>query len=321
MNNLQLDYLDCFLIHWPGKYLFTDTWRAFIRLYEEKAVRVIGVCNFNIHHLETVEKETGVLPMVNQFESHPYYPQNELADYCRGRGILAEAWSPMMCGGAIFADPTIGAVAGESGRTPAQVILRWHIQKGHRIFPKSVHADRIDSNFRIFDFALDDGQMERINALDGKTVFEQLMEHTEPEYLSVQLNQYWLLRGLVNPLQVLEKYHDRVETIVQEDYPLEEIDKFNMWKFYRYHPIAYNIQYSNVLQGNEIENILPVQCELFTEIGDGMIAHQPLVDLAVKYPNIKYVILKQDYTGCKDEFDSIRRSAENYKTIRGVEWE
>lgn len=168
MNNLQLDYLDCFLIHWPGKYLFTDTWRAFIRLYEEKAVRVIGVCNFNIHHLETVEKETGVLPMVNQFESHPYYPQNELADYCLGRGILIEAWSPMMCGGAIFADPTIGAVAGESGRTPAQVILRWHIQKGHRIFPKSVHADRIDSNFRIFDFALDDGQMERINALEGK---------------------------------------------------------------------------------------------------------------------------------------------------------
>ena len=157
--------------------------------------------------------------------------------------------------------------------------------------------------------------------LDGKTVFEQLMEYTEPEYLSVQLNQYWLLRGLVNPLKVLEKYHDRVEAIVQEDYPLEEIDKFNMWKFYRYHPIAYNIQYPNVLQGNEIENILPVQCELFTEIGDGMIAHQPLVDLAVKYPNIKYVILKQDYTGCKDEFDSIRRSAENYKAIRGVEWE
>lgn len=151
--------------------------------------------------------------------------------------------------------------------------------------------------------------------LDGKTVFEQLMEYTEPEYLSVQLNQYWLLRGLVNPLKVLEKYHDRVEAIVQEDYPLEEIDKFNMWKFYRYHPIAYNIQYPNVLQGNEIENILPVQCELFTEIGDGMIAHQPLVDLAVKYPNIKYVILKQDYTGCKDEFDSIRRSAENYKAI------
>lgn len=168
MNNLQLDYLDCFLIHWPGKYLFTDTWRAFIRLYEEKAVRVIGVCNFNIHHLKTVERETGVLPMVNQFESHPYYPQNELADYCLGRGILTEAWSPMMCGGAIFADPTIGAVAVESGRTPAQVILRWHIQKGHRIFPKSVHTDRIDSNFRIFDFALDDGQMERINALEGK---------------------------------------------------------------------------------------------------------------------------------------------------------
>ncbi len=168
MNNLQLDYLDCFLIHWPGKYLFTDTWRAFVRLYEEKAVRVIGVCNFNIHHLKTVERETGVLPMVNQFESHPYYPQNELADYCLGRGILTEAWSPMMCGGAIFADPTIGAVAVESGRTPAQVILRWHIQKGHRIFPKSVHTDRIDSNFRIFDFALDDGQMERINALEGK---------------------------------------------------------------------------------------------------------------------------------------------------------
>lgn len=156
--------------------------------------------------------------------------------------------------------------------------------------------------------------------LEGRTIFEQIMEKTDPEYFSVQLNQYWLLRGLVNPLEVLEKYHDRIETIVQEDYPLREIDKFNMWKFYRYHPIAYNIQYQNILQGNEIENILPVQCELFTEIGDGVMPLQPFVDAASKYPGIRYVILKQDYTTFSDEFDSVRRSAVNYRSVRGVEW-
>lgn len=165
MENLKLDYLDCFLIHWPGKYLFTETWKAFIRLYEQKVVRVIGVCNFNIHHLEKVERETGVLPMVDQFESHPYYPQEELSEYCRRRGILPEAWSPMMCGGAIFEDPVIGKIAQETNRTPAQVILRWHIQKGHRVFPKSVHRERICSNFNIFDFVLEEGQMARIDGL------------------------------------------------------------------------------------------------------------------------------------------------------------
>lgn len=168
MQNLKLDYLDCFLIHWPGKYLFTETWRAFIRLYEQKAVRVIGVCNFNIRHIEKVEAETGVLPMVNQFESHPCYPQDVLSEYCQRRGILPEAWSPMMCGGAIFDDPVIKKIAGETGRTPAQVILRWHIQKGHRIFPKSVHKERIRSNFDIFHFELDDRQMENVNALGGR---------------------------------------------------------------------------------------------------------------------------------------------------------
>lgn len=168
MQNLKLDYLDCFLIHWPGKYLFTETWRAFIRLYEQKAVRVIGVCNFNIRHIEKVEAETGVLPMVNQFESHPCYPQDVLSEYCQRRGILPEAWSPMMCGGAIFDDPVIKKIAGETGRTPAQVILRWHIQKGHRIFPKSVHKERIRSNFDIFQFELDDRQMENVNALGGR---------------------------------------------------------------------------------------------------------------------------------------------------------
>lgn len=168
MGNLKLDYLDCFLIHWPGKYLFAETWKAFIRLYEQKVVRVIGVCNFNIHHLEKVEKETGVLPMVDQFESHPYYPQEKLSEYCQRRGILPEAWSPMMCGGVIFEDPVVKRIAQETKRTPAQVILRWHIQKGHRVFPKSVHRERIRSNFELFDFALDERQVESIDKLGSR---------------------------------------------------------------------------------------------------------------------------------------------------------
>ncbi|MEG1061543.1 MAG: aldo/keto reductase, partial [Oscillospiraceae bacterium] len=165
LARLGLDYIDCFMVHWPGKYLYVETWRAFLRLYEEKRVRVIGVCNFNPHHLEKLKAETGVLPMVDQFESHPYFPQNDLTAFCKSRGILTEAWSPLMCGGLVLKDPAVAAVAAACGKSPAQVILRWHHQKGHRVFPKSTTPKRIEENVQIFDFALSEDQMSLIDAL------------------------------------------------------------------------------------------------------------------------------------------------------------
>jgi len=166
LRNLGFDYLDCFLIHWPGKYLYVDTWRAFERLYAEKAVKVIGVCNFNIHHLEKLSAETEIMPMVNQIESHPYFPQNELSRYCQEQGLLVEAWSPLMCGGIVLEDKTVLSVAAECEKSPAQVVLRWHIQKGHRVFPKSVTPTRITQNIDIFDFALSPEQMDRLAMLE-----------------------------------------------------------------------------------------------------------------------------------------------------------
>lgn len=165
LKALGVDYLDCFLIHWPGKYLFVETWKAFEKLYKEKSVRVIGVCNFNAHHIVTLEQNTSILPMVDQIESHPYYPQDELQQFCGSKGILMEAWSPLMCGGKVLNDSVITDIAIESRKSPAQVILRWHYQKSHRIFPKSVTPARIKENFEIFDFTLSEEQMNRINSL------------------------------------------------------------------------------------------------------------------------------------------------------------
>ena len=156
---------------------------------------------------------------------------------------------------------------------------------------------------------------------DDHFIFDLLMDQTDPSYFSVSLNTYWLMRGLVNPLIVMRKYKSRIASLVQQDYPLEQIDKFNMWRFNRYHPIAQNIQYQNILQGNEIENIHPVQCELFTEIGSGILSLQPVIDLANEQGGIKYVILKQDYTAMDSEFDSVALSNKNYHSIRGIECE
>lgn len=165
MQALQLDYLDCFLIHWPGKYLYTETWRAFEKLYQQGCVKVIGVCNFNPHHIETLKENTDILPMVNQVESHPYFPQDNILDYCKQNDILMEAWSPLMCGGIILEEAVVMKIAKEVQKTPAQVVLRWHIQKEHRIFPKSVTPSRIKENFEIFDFCLTQNQMTAMDSL------------------------------------------------------------------------------------------------------------------------------------------------------------
>jgi diketogulonate reductase-like aldo/keto reductase len=167
LRRMKLDYIDCFLIHWPGKYLYVDTWKAFEKIYDEKRVRVIGVCNFTQKHLDRLWPEAAVPPMVNQIEIHPYFQQKTLGEYCQNRGILVEAWSPLMCGGIVLKDPVIAGIAEETGKTPAQVVLRWHFQKGRRVFPKSVTPERIAENIGIFDFSLDDIQIEKIADLDS----------------------------------------------------------------------------------------------------------------------------------------------------------
>jgi diketogulonate reductase-like aldo/keto reductase len=168
LKRMGLDYIDCFLIHWPGKYLYLDTWKAFEKLYEEKLVRVIGVCNFTQRHLEKIFNEAKIKPMVDQIELHPYFQQTELDKYCQSQGLLVEAWSPLMCGGIVLNDPVILGIAEETGRTPAQVVLRWHHQMGHRIFPKSVTPKRIAENIGIFDFSLAKAQLEKIAVLGKK---------------------------------------------------------------------------------------------------------------------------------------------------------
>ena len=167
LKRLNLDYLDCFLIHWPGKYLYIDTWKAFEKLYREGLVKVIGVCNFTIKHLDRLSKEASVLPMLNQIEIHPYFQQTQLAAFCQDKGMLIEAWSPLMCGGIVLNDSVILDISEETKKTPAQVILRWHYQKGYRTFPKSVTPERIKENINIFDFSLNLTQMEKMNALNS----------------------------------------------------------------------------------------------------------------------------------------------------------
>jgi diketogulonate reductase-like aldo/keto reductase len=165
---LGVDYLDGYLIHWPGKYMFVETWRALERLYREKRVRVIGVCNFNPHHIERLRREAEILPLVDQVEWHPYFDQPDLAAYCASHDIVIEAWSPLMCGGVVLEDHVIAGIASRIGKSPAQVILRWHLQGKRRIFPKSVTPGRIEENSRIFDFELSPADMSAIDALGGR---------------------------------------------------------------------------------------------------------------------------------------------------------
>jgi diketogulonate reductase-like aldo/keto reductase len=168
MSDLGLDYLDLYLIHWPlpmfGK--AADTWKAFEKLYSEKRIRAIGVCNFEPAQLEDLFKTAAVKPAVNQIELHPRLTQKPLLSFCRKNKIAVEAWSPLMSGGDVLKDKNILGLADKYGKTPAQIILRWDIQNGVIVIPKSVHADRIAGNMDIFDFELDDEDMELIDSLD-----------------------------------------------------------------------------------------------------------------------------------------------------------
>lgn len=164
MNKLGLDVLDLFLIHWPQPMFdqYVETWRAFERLLADGRVSSIGVSNFEIEHLERLLAETDVVPAVNQVELHPEFPQEELREFHAEHGILTESWGPLGQGKGLLENPHILDVARRKGRTPGQVVLRWHIQLGNVVIPKSVNPDRIRENIDIFDFELDEADMRAI---------------------------------------------------------------------------------------------------------------------------------------------------------------
>jgi 2,5-diketo-D-gluconate reductase A len=168
MEKLGLDYLDLYLIHWPlpmhGK--FQDSWKAMEKMYADKRVRAIGVSNFKPHHLEQLLETADTVPAVNQIELHPHFQQRETRDFCKKYGIEVEAYSPLKRGGDVLEEPVIQALATGHGKTPAQIVLRWHIQEGLIVIPKSVTPERIVSNIDVFDFELSADEMEQIRALD-----------------------------------------------------------------------------------------------------------------------------------------------------------
>jgi 2,5-diketo-D-gluconate reductase A len=167
LSRLGLDYLDLYLIHWPvpSRDLYVETWQALTELKSDGRARSIGVSNFNIEHLERISEATGELPAVNQVELHPRFSQAELRRFHAEHGILTEAWSPL-AQAQLLDDPVIRETAERLARTPAQVVLRWHLQLGNVAIPKSVTPARIEENFQLFDFELSQEDMDAIGGLD-----------------------------------------------------------------------------------------------------------------------------------------------------------
>ncbi|XLG11832.1 promiscuous glyoxal/methylglyoxal reductase [Bacillus subtilis] len=165
LERLQLDYLDLYLIHWPGKDKYKDTWRALEKLYKDGKIRAIGVSNFQVHHLEELLKDAEIKPMVNQVEFHPRLTQKELRDYCKAQGIQLEAWSPLMQG-QLLDNEVLTQIAEKHNKSVAQVILRWDLQHEVVTIPKSIKEHRIIENADIFDFELSQEDMDKIDALN-----------------------------------------------------------------------------------------------------------------------------------------------------------
>ncbi len=168
LNKLGLDYVDLYLIHWPmpSKDLFMETWRAFVKLKEEGRAKSIGVSNFRTNDLERLIKESGVSPVLNQIELHPRFQQDELRVFHGKHNIATEAWSPLGQG-KILDNPALQAIAARHGKSVAQVILRWHVETGNIVIPKSVTPARIRENFEIFDFKLAGADHDAITKLDS----------------------------------------------------------------------------------------------------------------------------------------------------------
>jgi 2,5-diketo-D-gluconate reductase A len=168
LEALGFDYLDLFLVHWPLPGIdvdYVETWRAMEEIYAGGKVRAIGVSNFKQHHLNRLFAETEIRPAANQIEIHPDLAQDDLRAFDAEHQIVTEAWSPI-AQGKVLDDPAIVAIAANLGRTPAQVVLRWHIQRGDVVFPKSVNRSRMEENFALFDFELSAGDMAALTGLD-----------------------------------------------------------------------------------------------------------------------------------------------------------
>ncbi|PEC48397.1 aldo/keto reductase [Bacillus sp. AFS077874] len=165
LNLLGLDYLDLYLIHWPGVDKYKDTWKALEKLYKDGRVRAIGVSNFQIHHLQDLMSDCDIKPMVNQVEFHPHLTQKELLAFCKNEGIQMEAWSPLKQG-QLLAEPVLTKIAQKYNKSVAQVILRWDLQHDVVTIPKSIKENRIIENANIFDFELTQEDMENIDALN-----------------------------------------------------------------------------------------------------------------------------------------------------------
>jgi diketogulonate reductase-like aldo/keto reductase len=176
LSRLSTDYVDLYLIHWPQPRLdrYVDSWRALERIRSDGRARAIGVSNFQIAHLRRLLDETDVVPALNQIELHPYLAQRQLRAFHAAHGIATEAWSPLAQGGALLTDPVITSLAAKYGRTPAQIVLRWHIQLGNVVIPKSVTPARIAQNIDVFGFELAEDDIDGIDALDRQA-------HTGPD--------------------------------------------------------------------------------------------------------------------------------------------
>ena len=188
LKRLGMEYLDLYLIHWPGEKMYVPTWKALVRLYEEGVLRAVGVSNFYPDHMEACAQETGVMPMVDQIEMHPYLVQYEIIDYCREHNVFPVAWSPLAAAGesrkdgktekgeeiirveSPMKDSVIIKIAENHQKTPGQIILRWHIQNGFGAVPKSSNPERIKGNKEIFDFSLEENEMNQIWNMTKKQI-------------------------------------------------------------------------------------------------------------------------------------------------------
>lgn len=165
LQKLDTDYLDLYLIHWPVKGKYKETWRAMEKLYEDGKIRAIGVSNFHTHHLKDLMADTKIIPMVDQVEFHPLLTQQELKDFSKAEGIQLEAWSPL-AHGKLLDDSTLKHIGEKYSKTPAQVMIRWDLEHGVVTIPKSSNPDRIKQNSEVFDFELKKEDIEQMNALN-----------------------------------------------------------------------------------------------------------------------------------------------------------